>query len=71
MVAMASALGLSVVAEGVEQEAQRRVLESFGVQHGQGHLWGRAVDAVAVTVSPATVQARMADDIMSAPPVPG
>jgi EAL domain-containing protein (putative c-di-GMP-specific phosphodiesterase class I) len=71
VVAMASALGLSVVAEGVEQEAQRQVLESFGVQHGQGHLWGRAVDAVAFAVSPPTVQARMADDIMAAPPSGG
>jgi EAL domain-containing protein (putative c-di-GMP-specific phosphodiesterase class I) len=71
VVAMASALGLSVVAEGVEREEQRQVLQSFGVQHGQGHLWGRAVDAVTFAVSPATVRTRLADEIMAAPPVAG
>jgi diguanylate cyclase (GGDEF)-like protein len=68
VVAMASALGLSVVAEGVELEAQRQVLESFGVQYGQGHLWGRAVDPVAFAVSPAATRTRLADEVMAAPP---
>ncbi|GGM25266.1 putative bifunctional diguanylate cyclase/phosphodiesterase [Dactylosporangium sucinum] len=45
VVAMSSALHLSVVAEGVETEAQRDVLVSLGVPLAQGWLWGRAVPA--------------------------
>lgn len=41
--AMSTALGLSVVAEGVETKAQRDALAAFGVRQGQGWLWGRAV----------------------------
>jgi sensor c-di-GMP phosphodiesterase-like protein len=43
IVAMSSALGLSVVAEGVETEAQRDVLVALGVGLGQGWLWGKAM----------------------------
>ncbi|WP_432825288.1 putative bifunctional diguanylate cyclase/phosphodiesterase [Dactylosporangium sp. CA-092794] len=43
VVAMSSALGLSVVAEGVETTAQRDVLAALGVPLAQGWLWGRAV----------------------------
>jgi len=39
VVAMSGALGLTVVAEGVECEAQRRVLANLGVTQGQGWLW--------------------------------
>jgi diguanylate cyclase (GGDEF)-like protein len=42
VIAMASALRLEVVAEGVETEAQRRVLDALGVRLAQGWLWGRA-----------------------------
>lgn len=44
IVAMSSALGLSVVAEGVETEAQRNVLVALGVSLGQGWLWGKAMN---------------------------
>jgi diguanylate cyclase len=44
VVAMSSALGLSVVAEGVETHVQRGVLISLGVTMGQGMLWGLAVE---------------------------
>lgn len=44
IVAMSSALGLSVVAEGVETEQQRDVLVALGVSLGQGWLWGKAMD---------------------------
>jgi diguanylate cyclase (GGDEF)-like protein len=44
VVAMSTALGLSVVAEGVETIAQRDVLANLGVTLGQGWLWGRPVD---------------------------
>jgi len=44
VVAMSSALGLSVVAEGVQTQAQRDVLAALGVVYGQGWLWGRPQD---------------------------
>jgi predicted signal transduction protein with EAL and GGDEF domain len=71
VVAMASALGLSVVAEGVEREAQRDVLRSFGVTHGQDWLWGKAVEPAAFAVSPAAARTRCTDEIMAAPPTRG
>jgi EAL domain-containing protein (putative c-di-GMP-specific phosphodiesterase class I) len=42
--AMSTALGLTVVAEGVETEVQRAVLTGLGVALGQGRLWGSAID---------------------------
>jgi EAL domain-containing protein (putative c-di-GMP-specific phosphodiesterase class I) len=41
--AMGTALGLTVVAEGVETDIQRAVLSGLGVGLGQGRLWGSAV----------------------------
>jgi diguanylate cyclase (GGDEF)-like protein len=43
VVAMSHALGLSVVAEGVETRRQRDALAAVGVTQGQGWLWGPAV----------------------------
>jgi EAL domain-containing protein (putative c-di-GMP-specific phosphodiesterase class I) len=43
VVAMTSALKLSVVAEGVETSMQQEVLAGLGVMFGQGKLWGSAV----------------------------
>jgi diguanylate cyclase (GGDEF)-like protein len=43
VVAMTSALKLSVVAEGVETTMQQEVLAGLGVTFGQGKLWGAAV----------------------------
>jgi predicted signal transduction protein with EAL and GGDEF domain len=40
---MSHALGLSVVAEGVETRRQRDALGAVGVTQGQGWLWGPAV----------------------------
>jgi diguanylate cyclase (GGDEF)-like protein len=45
IVAMGSALGLRVVAEGVEEEQQRRLLVSFGCHEAQGFLFGRPAPA--------------------------
>ena len=42
VVAMSSALGLSIVAEGVETVVQRNMLAAMGVNLGQGWLWGKA-----------------------------
>jgi len=43
VVAMSYALGLSIVAEGVETRGQRDALAGVGVTQGQGWLWGPAV----------------------------
>ncbi|TNB49283.1 EAL domain-containing protein [Martelella lutilitoris] len=43
MVTMAEKLGLECLAEGVETEAQRRVLLEMGCGKGQGFLFGRPV----------------------------
>jgi diguanylate cyclase (GGDEF)-like protein len=45
VVAMSHALGLSVIAEGVETPLQREALWAVGVVNGQGWLWGAAVPA--------------------------
>jgi diguanylate cyclase (GGDEF)-like protein len=45
IVAMGVALGLRVVAEGVEEEQQRRLLLAWGCHEAQGFLFGRAVPA--------------------------
>jgi diguanylate cyclase len=44
--AMSVALGLTVVAEGVEDPVQREVLAGLGVPLGQGTLWGAAMRPV-------------------------
>jgi diguanylate cyclase (GGDEF)-like protein len=45
VVAMSRALGLSIVAEGVETRVQRDALGATGVTQGQGWLWGPGVPA--------------------------
>lgn len=49
IVDMAHTLGLEVVAEGVETEAQLRYLEGLGVLYGQGWYFSRAVSAATLT----------------------
>ncbi len=44
-VSMAHSLGLKIVAEGVENKAQRRFLAGLNVEMGQGWLFGRPVSA--------------------------
>ncbi|MCK7610376.1 EAL domain-containing protein [Acinetobacter portensis] len=41
IIVLAKTLGISVLAEGVETEAQRDVLEKHGCYHYQGYLFGR------------------------------
>lgn len=43
MVQMAHALDIKVIAEGVETEAQRRILKSLGCDYGQGFLFSAPV----------------------------
>ena len=45
IIAMAHKLGHELVAEGIEEPAQRLLLASLGCEVGQGYLLGRPVDA--------------------------
>lgn len=45
IISMAHNLGLEVVAEGVEDESQARLLTEMGCARFQGYLFGRATDA--------------------------
>ncbi|MDA0189715.1 MAG: EAL domain-containing protein [Proteobacteria bacterium] len=45
VVKLAQALGLSVVAEGVETEAQAALLHNIGCEQAQGYLYARPMDA--------------------------
>ncbi|WP_378946279.1 putative bifunctional diguanylate cyclase/phosphodiesterase [Mesorhizobium sp. ANAO-SY3R2] len=47
ILAMCDGLGMDVVAEGIEQEAQAERLVQFGCAGGQGYLFGRPADAEA------------------------
>jgi EAL domain-containing protein (putative c-di-GMP-specific phosphodiesterase class I) len=48
MLELARALGLRVVAEGVETPAQRDALRQMGCEMAQGYLFGRPMDAETV-----------------------
>ncbi|TIS83200.1 MAG: EAL domain-containing protein, partial [Mesorhizobium sp.] len=45
ILAMCEGLGMDVVAEGIEEEAQADRLVQFGCAGGQGYLFGKPVDA--------------------------
>jgi diguanylate cyclase (GGDEF)-like protein/PAS domain S-box-containing protein len=48
MVALAHALGLGTVAEGIEESSQLETLRDQGCQRGQGYLVSRPVEAAAI-----------------------
>jgi EAL domain-containing protein (putative c-di-GMP-specific phosphodiesterase class I) len=48
MVSLADRLGLRVIVEGVESEAERRILLDLGCREAQGYLFGRPMDASSV-----------------------
>jgi EAL domain-containing protein (putative c-di-GMP-specific phosphodiesterase class I) len=48
MVALAHALGLGTVAEGIEESSQLQALRDQGCQRGQGYLVSRPVEAGAI-----------------------
>jgi diguanylate cyclase (GGDEF)-like protein/PAS domain S-box-containing protein len=74
--ALADALGLAVLAEGVETSRQKELLSVLGVQQGQGYLWGPAVGAAEAvwaaetrpTALPAVPGARRSLDIEAGSP---
>jgi diguanylate cyclase (GGDEF)-like protein/PAS domain S-box-containing protein len=45
VISLARAMGLECIAEGVETEQQRLILQALGCPYGQGYLWSPAVDA--------------------------
>ena len=49
VVKLAQALGLKVVAEGVETEAQHEILRAFGCHELQGFLFARPMSAIALS----------------------
>jgi EAL domain-containing protein (putative c-di-GMP-specific phosphodiesterase class I) len=40
MLHFAGSIGLQIIAEGIESEAERRTLQDLGVEFGQGYLFG-------------------------------
>jgi predicted signal transduction protein with EAL and GGDEF domain len=49
--AMSRAMGIRVIAEGVENEEQRRMVMSLGCEAAQGHLFYRPVEAAGVVAA--------------------
>jgi len=49
VVALGNTLGLRVIAEGVETEAQRAYLQSLGCSHYQGYMFGKPMSAAQLT----------------------
>ena len=49
MIAMAHRLGLKVIAEGVEQQAQEQIIKALGCDHAQGFLYGKPQPALTMS----------------------
>lgn len=46
VVAMTRELGLDLVVEGIETEAEHNLLETYGAAYGQGYLYGKAIPPI-------------------------
>ena len=69
LIAIAQALGIKVVAEGIETEAQLKQLQAYGCAYGQGYLFSRAVDrerATALLLSRTPLDAGIASAVSHA-----
>ncbi len=53
VVTMARTLGLQVIPEGIETEAQRDALLALGCRYGQGYLFAQPVALTDLTLAPA------------------
>ncbi len=49
MATLARALGVGIIAEGIETEAQHSFLTDIGCEYGQGYLWSPALDEAGAT----------------------
>jgi diguanylate cyclase (GGDEF)-like protein len=65
-------LGIEVVAEGVENPEQVRLLRELGCHYGQGYLWSKAVDLeqLGQQLAATRVYAKVAESPGSAEPAP-
>jgi len=49
ILSLARGLGIEVIAEGIETEEERDLLDSLGCEYGQGYLFARPMEAAAIT----------------------
>ncbi|HEX5685620.1 MAG TPA: EAL domain-containing protein [Ideonella sp.] len=68
VIALSHKLGLQVVAEGVETEAQAALLRQFGCDEAQGYLWGKPMTADELRRVLAADQARNGPNPTEVPP---
>ncbi len=59
LVAMSDALGIDLLAEGVETEEQAAMLRSLGVRYAQGYLYGRPLPAAEHAVATCSTVGRL------------
>ena len=56
---LARVLGMDVVAEGIETEEQRVLLEKLGCRYGQGYLFSKPLDAESMEALLASPETRI------------
>jgi len=67
---IAHVAGASVIAEGIEEQAEFQTVRDLGIRHGQGHLVGMPAPAVAPHAA-VEVWTRLSGGPLTAFPVPG